>query len=261
MEHLTLMPGIRAPKSSDKLGDLRKAEIFSNLSDALLRKISGLVTTRQLKRGQVLFSEREEGSGLYIVASGELRSVRQDAEGHEQVLSTEHAGAVLAMAPVFNGGKFYSTMVADTAAEVLCLQTRDIHELCQQHTELLWNVARVMSHRVRRYAELIETLALRNVDQRLAQYLLTIARERGIAVESGHVVELTLTRGEIASRIGSAREVVSRALAHLQRSKLVEVTGRRLITIPDMRALAAFAGLERRESKEKSLSDLSSEFV
>ncbi|HSU61611.1 MAG TPA: Crp/Fnr family transcriptional regulator [Bryobacteraceae bacterium] len=255
------MPLTGAPKAVDKLAILKKAEIFGNLSDELLRKVSNLATSRQVKRGQVLFSEREEGSGLYVVARGELRSVRQDAEGHEQVLSTEHAGAVLALAPVFNGGKFYSTMVADTAAEVLCIQTRDVHELCQQHAELLWNVAKVMSHRVRHYAELIETLALHNVDQRLGKYLLAIAQERGLPVGSGRVVELTLTRGEIASRIGSAREVVSRALTHLQRSKLIEMTGRRLVTIPDMRRLAAFAGLERPHGEGKTPADLSSEFA
>ncbi len=255
------MPATRAPKNTDKLAVLRKSEIFANLSDDLLRKISGLASTRQLQRGQVLFSEYAEGSGLYVVASGELRSVRQNAEGREQVLSTERVGAVLAMAPVFNGGKFYSTMVADTAAEVLCIQTRDVHELCQQHTELLWNVAKVMSHRVRHYAELIETLALRNVDQRLAQYLLTIARERGVQVGSGCVVELTLTRSEIASRVGSAREVVSRALAHLQRDSLIEMTGRRLVTISDMQGLAAFAGVQRELEAAKLPSDLSSEFA
>jgi CRP/FNR family transcriptional regulator len=255
------MAEARALKTTDKIAVLRKTGLFGNLDDELLRKIGSLATTRQLARGQVLFSEHEEGSGLFVVAEGELRSVRQDVEGREQVLSTEHPGSVLALAPVFNGGKFYSTMVADVASEVLCIQTRDVHELCQQHAELLWNVARVMSHRVRHYAELIETLALRNVDQRLARYILMIARERGIETGPGSLVELTLTRAEIASCVGSAREVVSRALAHLQKEGLIEMQGRRLVTIPDMRRLAGFAGVERQLEAAKLPPDLSSEFA
>lgn len=259
------MAEARALKTTDKTAVLRKTELFGNLEDELLRKIGNLATTRQLTRGQVLFSEHEEGSGLYVVAEGELRSVRQDVEGREQVLSTERPGAVLALAPVFNGGKFYSTMVADVASEVLYIQTRDVHELCQQHAELLWNVACVMSHRVRHYAELIETLALRNVDQRLARYLSIIAGQRGIQVEAGWLVELTLTRAEIASHLGSAREVVSGALAHLQKEGLIEMQGRRLVTIPDMRRLVEFAGIERQIERQLEASklppDLSSEFA
>lgn len=254
------MAEARALNTADKIAVLRKTPLFDGLSEDALRKIGAVATVRLLRRGQVLFSEHEEGSGLFVVIEGELRSVRQDPEGREQVLSTERSGAVLALAPVFNGGKFYSTMVANTPAEVLCIQTRHVHELCHQHTELLWNVARVMSHRVRRYAELIETLALRNVDQRLARYLHTIAHERGIQAGSAYVVELTLTRAELASHIGSAREVVSRALAHLQKQKLIELEGRRLVTVPNMQALAAFAGIVREPNFEVP-GDLSSEFA
>lgn len=245
--------------SIDKVAALRRTDLFGSLSDDLLKKIAGLAIARQLRRGQVLYSEHEEASGLYVVVSGELRSIRQSAEGREQVLSTERSGAILAAVPVFNGGKFYSTMIADSASEVLSIEKRHVHDLCRDHTEMLWNLARVLAHKVRHHAELIEMLALRNVEQRVAQYVLTVARERGIRIGEGCVVELTQTRSEIASRLGSVREVVSRTLAHLQKSDLIRLQGRRLVNIPNFRTLSTFAGSAPGMDEVKAVSDLSSE--
>ncbi len=248
-------------RSIDKVGALQKADLFRGLGEDLLKKIASMAILRKIGPGQVLYSEYEEASAIYVVASGELRSVRQNVEGREQVLSTERAGSILAAVPVFNGGKFFSTMIADTRAEVLYLEKYHVHQLCRDHTELLWNLARVLAHKVRHCAELIESLALRNVDQRVAEHLMTIARERGVSVGDGCIVELKLTRGEIASRIGSAREVVSRAFAHLQEEGLIQLEGRRLVTIPRMRALATFAGTERPPGKVGLVSELSSDIA
>lgn len=245
----------------DKIAALRKTELFGKLSDGLLRKIAGYATTRQLGPGQVLYSENEEALGLYVIAAGEVRSIRQNLGGREQVLSTERPGAVLAAVPVFNGGNFFSTVIADSPTQVLCIDKSLMHELCREHTELLWNLARVLAHKVRHYAELIETLALRNVEQRVAQHLLTAARERGVRVGNGCVVELRLTRGEIASRLGSTREVVSRAFAHLQKSRLIQMDGRRLVTVPDMDALSVFAGAKHDGAPAHLVSELSSEIA
>lgn len=224
-----------------KVAVLRSTQLFSTLTDELLKKIAGLALSRHLERGQVLCSEHEEAVALYVVATGELRAIRQTPDGREQVLSTERPGAVLGAVPVFNGGKFYSTIIADIPSEVLSIEKHQIHELCREHSELLWNIAKVLAHRLRQYAELIESLALRNVEQRVAQYLCAAAYERGAPVAEGCVVELTSTRVEIASRIGSVREVVSRAFAQLENAGLIHIEGVRLITIPRVKALSAFA--------------------
>jgi CRP/FNR family transcriptional regulator len=250
-----------ATPSVDKITALRQSELFHSLSEPLLRQIATLAISRQLNRGQLLFSERDEASGIYVVIRGELRSIRQSPDGREQVLSTEREGATLAVSPVFDGGKFHSTVIADTNAEVLCISKRDIHQLCREHTQILWNIARILAHKVRHYAELVETLALRNVEQRLAQHLLTIAQQRGVGVGNSCTFEMTLTRTEIASRLGTVREVISRAFTHLQGVGLIRLDGQRLVTIPNMQAMRHFAGTEHQLPEAKMVSDISSDMV
>ena len=246
---------------TNKVLALRRTDLFGSLADDLLQHVAQFAVTRHLSRGQVLFSEYDEASGLFVVAEGELRSIRQNVEGREQVLSTERPGAVLAAVPVFNGGKYYCTVISDTNSEVLSLEKKHVHRLFREHTELLWSLARVLAHKVRHCAELIESLALQNVEQRVGLHLLTIAAERGVPVGKGCLVELTLTRTEIASRIGSAREVVSRAFTHLHESGFIQMEGRRLVTVPDMRALRSFVGVERAPKRDKLPSDLSSDLA
>lgn len=253
------MEGNRARMSINKVAALRGTELFRSLPDDLLKKIAGRTIVRQLKRGQTLYSEHEEAAGLYVVVKGEIRSIRKSAEGREQVLCTEQSGGILAAVPVFDAGKFYSTMIADSASEVLFVEKQHIRELCREHTEMLWNIATILAREVRQHAELIETLALQNVDQRVAQYLLSVAQPRGIGVGEGCLIELTLTRSEIASRLGSVREVVSRSLAHLQKSDLIHMQGRRLIHIPDLRKLSGFASMDRSMEGTKPASDLPAE--
>ncbi len=152
-------------------------------------------------------------------------------------------------------------MTADSESEVLAIEKHLTHQLCREQTELLWNLARVLAHKVRHCAELIESLALRNVEQRFAQHLLSIAQDRGVRVGDGCVVELHLTRTQIANRIGSAREVVSRTFTHLQECGLIQVEGRRLVTVPNMRALGTFAEKERTRENGKPIAEISSEMA
>lgn len=246
-------------QQSNKIAALRRSDLFGNLPEEVLREIADLAKLRRIRRGQILFSERQEASGLYIVTQGEIRSVRQNPNGREQVLSTERPGAIMGVAPVFNGGKFYSTAIADAASEVLCIEQRAMQRLCREHNQILWNLARLLAHKVRHYAELVELLALQNVEQRVAQYLLMNAHNRGAAVGKGCTVELTLTRTALASRLGSAREVISRAFTHLEKSGLIHTQGRRLIHVPNLEALQEFAGAEHAIDQDKVPPDLSSD--
>jgi CRP-like cAMP-binding protein len=226
----------------NKAEALRRTELFSSLPEDVLHKVAALATVRRLSRNEMLYSEHEEATGLFIVAEGELRSIREGFDGREQVLSTERTGATLSEVSVFGGGQYFSTVLAETPSVVLCIHNHDIRKICDEHPELLWKVAKVLSARVRLYAELIESLALRNVDQRLALFLIGLLDDPAVDARNTVEFELPLTRSEIATRIGSVREVVSRCLSHLHEIKLIDLRGKRLVIIPDVQALREFAG-------------------
>ena len=228
--------------ATDKIAALRATVLFGSLTNEELRALASRCTERKLSREAILFIAGEEARGLYVVVSGAVRAFRAGADGREQVIHTERAGAILADVPVFDDGTYPATAVADEDSVVLFIAKGDVRAVCLEHPTISLAALKMMAGRLRRHAELVEALSLREVGQRLARLLLTEAEVRGKRLTGGSITfDLDLNNGQIAARVGSVREVVSRALARLQQDGLILLENRR-VTIPDEELLAEYSG-------------------
>jgi CRP-like cAMP-binding protein len=225
----------------DKVAALKRTALFGELSEDDLRALANRAEPRHLARGEVLFVEGDEARGLYVVVEGAVRAFRESLEGREQVIHVETAGATIAEVPVFDDGHYPSTVAGEEDSLLLFIAKRDVRRLCLDHPQTALAALKLLATRVRRTAALVEQLSLFEVDQRLARLLLAEARARGQRQGRAIVVDLLLTNQQTAARIGSVREVVSRALNRLQQNGLIAVDGRR-ITIADEAVLQSYAG-------------------
>lgn len=219
---------------------LRRTELFKNLNEEQLRALSERAVIQRLSRDQVLFSGGEPAQGLYVVVTGAIRAFRESIEGREQVIHVEGPGATIAELPVLDDGPYPSTAAAEEDSVLLFIDKANVRRIFLEHPQIALAALKLLAGRLRRTAALVEALSLREVDQRLARFLLAEARRVGVPAASGKVVELALTNQQIAARIGSVREVVSRALNRLQQNGLIHVNGR-TVRIPDEGALEAYA--------------------
>jgi CRP-like cAMP-binding protein len=224
--------------SIDKVAALGRTALFSELDAEHLRALAARAVERRFRKDELLFVAGEEARGLYVVVEGAVRAFRESADGREQVIHVERAGATVAEVPVFDGGPFPSSVAAERDSALLFIDKQDVRNLCREHPQIALAALKVLAARLRRCAELVETLSLREVGQRLARLLLAEARSRGERSKEGF--SLTLTNQQIAARVGSVREVISRALARLQQDGLITLEGRRL-SIPDESALSTYA--------------------
>jgi CRP/FNR family transcriptional regulator len=226
---------------TNKVNALRGTALFGELEMTELRALAERAVERRLARDEVLFMAGDEARGLFVIVEGSLRAFREGIDGREQVIHVERAGATIAEVPVFDDRPYPSTVAAEEETLVLFIDKRDVRRLCLDHPQIALAAAKLLAGRLRRCAELVETLSLREVDERLARWLLAEARLRGERTESGIQFHLALTHPQIASRIGTVREVVTRAFARLQQNGLIRVEGR-AVTIADEKALAVYAG-------------------
>jgi CRP-like cAMP-binding protein len=225
----------------DKITALKGTRLFEELDENTLRVLAEHAVERRFQKDEVLFVAGEEARGLYVIVEGAVRAFRVSLDGREQVIHVERAGATIAEVPVFDDGTYPSTAAAEEDTTVLFIDKRDVQHLCLEHPKITLAALKVLAGRLRRCAELVEALSLREVGQRLARFLLAEARRSGAPAENGISINLSQTNQQIAARIGSVREVVSRAFTRLQHDGLIIVEGRRAI-IPDEAALEAFAG-------------------
>ncbi len=224
----------------DKLAALRCTILFGELTETELSALAERAVERQLARGEVLFIAGDEAAGLFVIAAGAVRAYREGLDGREQVIHVERAGATIAELPVFDDRPYPSTVAAEEESVVLFIDKRDVKRLCLDHPNIALAALKLLAGRLRRCAELVEALSLREVDQRLAHWLLSAARVRGTRVGESLQFTLHLTNQQIAARIGSVREVVSRAFTRLQNNGLIAVDGR-VVQIPDKNALESYA--------------------
>lgn len=223
-----------------KVSALRRTMLFGELNERELNALAGRAIERRLNRGEILFIAGDEAAGLFVVVEGALRAYREGVDGREQIIHVERAGATIAELPVFDDKPYPSTVAAEEDSVVLFLSKNDVKLLCLTHPEIALTALKLLAGRLRKCAELVEALSLREVDQRLARWLLAEARTRGQRSAAGLELTLVLTNQQIAAHIGSVREVVSRALARLQQNGLIEIDGRHIV-IGDESALAVFA--------------------
>src|SRR5690349_19321742 len=224
----------------DKVAGLKRTTLFQELSDETLRSIAALAVHRRFRKDEVLFVGGEEARGLYVIVKGSVRAFRESADGREQVIHVERAGATVAEVPVFDDGTYPSSVAAEEETEALFLAKRDVRQLCLQHPVIPLAALRVLAARLRRCAELVEALSLKEVGQRVARFLVSEARHHGQPTAEGICLTLTQTNQQIAARVGSVREVVSRALSRLQQEGLIVLEDRK-VTVRDIEALTSFA--------------------
>ncbi|HEY5884250.1 MAG TPA: Crp/Fnr family transcriptional regulator [Pyrinomonadaceae bacterium] len=225
----------------DKIAALRRAMLFGELDDAPLRSIAERAVVRHFQKDELLFIAGDKAEGLYVIVSGSVRAFRESLDGREQVIHVERPGGTVGEVPMFDDGNYPSTVAAEEDTDALFLDKRDVRQLCLERPEITLAALRVLAGRLRRCAELVETLSLKEVGQRVARFVLSEAHRNGQQTDQGIVVTLTQTNQQIAARVGSVRDVVSRALSRLQNDGLIIVEDRKL-TIPDISALSVFAG-------------------
>lgn len=219
----------------DREAVLAAIPYFRGLPPAALRRVAAQAVVREVRRGQRVFEEGAPATGLFVVMDGRVRLVRVSRGGREQVLHAEGPGATLGEVPLLDGGGYVATAVATEPSRLLYLPRAAVLDACRRHPDVALGIIRVLARRVRTFAGLVEQLSLKDLTARTAGLLLAESRAAGRAT-----FELGATRDEIAARLGTVRELVSRSLSRLREAGVIRVAGRR-VTIVDARKLADLA--------------------
>lgn len=200
---------------------LRRTQLFGSLDVSALAELAEMCHPREFSSGEMLFLAGEEAAGLFVVVTGEIRAYRVNSQGREQTIHIERDGATLAEVPVFDDGPYPATAVAETPSSLLFLPKADFRRFMLQHPEVGLTALKLMAHRLRGHAELVDALALQQVGQRVARLLLAERRDHGSKTENGVEVEIPFSNEELAKRIGSVREVISRTLSRMENDGLI----------------------------------------
>ncbi len=202
-----------------KIEALREVPFFSGLSPATLKAVLDSCGERTFLKGESLFLEGDPPAGLYVVWRGAVKIYKIGDSGREQILEIEGPGRPVAELPMFDGLPYPASCAAIEDSVVLHAGVAEFHRLLDRHPEITRAIIASLSQRLRRMVALVEEISLKAVRQRLAGLLIDLAGDED-------ELELAWTHGEIAARIGTVREIVSRTLARMAQEGAIRVDGR-----------------------------------
>ena len=206
-------------KSLDVIAEI---PIFKGLPEDQIAAIQQIAVEKHINKGAIVFSEGEEGHGFYVIAEGRVKIFKVSTEGKEQILHIFGAGQPFGEVPVFAGQKFPANAQAIDKTRALFLPRAAIVDLIAANPSLALNMLAVMSKKLRQFTVQIENLSLKEVPGRLAGYLLYLSDEQ----VNKNRVALNISKGQLASLLGTIPETLSRIFAKMGSQNLIEVKGR-----------------------------------
>jgi CRP-like cAMP-binding protein len=216
---------------------LSQIPLFAGLGEAEISALVQRAVERRFAADEILFWEGAPCAGIFLIAEGSVKIFKTSPSGRELMLSLEPAPCTVAELPLFDGGAYPASVRAVEPVVALFVNKGDFQQACRQYPDVALKILAVVGRRLRNLVGLVETMTFGSVTQRLARLLLDAARQAG-----GNTFEMTQTHQELASRLGTVREVVSRNLARFRAEGFVRVEGHQCQILDR-------AGLER-ESQE-----------
>jgi CRP-like cAMP-binding protein len=197
--------------------------LFKGLPKEQLDEVVNSMADQTFDRGQTVLSEGEAAEGFFVLVQGKVKIFKLSTEGKEQILHFVGQGESFGEVPMFSGGRFPASAETTEKSRIFFFPRAAFLNLIGTDPTLAMNMLADLSKRLRQMTRLVEELSLKEVPSRLAAYILYLSSEN----ESDDV-GLDITKGQLASLLGTIPETLSRILGKMSAQKVISVQGRKL---------------------------------
>jgi CRP-like cAMP-binding protein len=210
-------------------GTLRSCQLFTGLPLQDLESIAAVTIIKSLAKGDYLFHEGDSAVGFYIVQRGAVNVHRVNAAGKEQIIHVFRTGESFAEVALASEKGYPADARALENTQVLLVQKEGILALLRRQPELALRMLGSMSSHLRVLVGQLEDLTLKDVETRLANWL--VKRCPKPQSDQPVRIELTLAKRVLAAELGTVSETFSRTLAKFREQKLLNVRGKTIVVL------------------------------
>lgn len=198
--------------------------LFQNLSEQALSMLQGILQEKTFARMDNIFAEGDESEGFYILITGKVKVYKLSLEGKEQILHIAGAQELLGAVSAFAGTPYPAYADAIEKTQALFFPRKEFLRLIKQEPSVVMNIMANLSMRLQHFTRMIENLSLKEVPGRLGAYLLYLCKKTACS----DTVEMDISKGQLASFIGTSPETLSRILKKMSDKKILEVKARKV---------------------------------
>ena len=216
-------------KQAAIVNTLRGCQLFAGLGAGDLHAVAEITLVKALDKGDYLFREGAPAQGFYIMQKGAVNVHRVTAAGKEQVIHIFRPGESFAEAALATATGYPADARAVEPSQVLLVEKSGFLSLLKRQPELGLRMLGSMSVHLRTLIAQLEDLTLKDVETRLANWLIKRCPNPDSAQPVA--IELKTTKRVLAAELGTVSETFSRTLAKFRQQKLVTVKGKTLTVL------------------------------
>ena len=203
---------------------IRATELFAKLDDTALDRVVAAVVPRNLRRGDVLFTEGADPEHLYVVEDGRIAIASRSDDGRESVFALMERGDLFGEMPLLDGLGRSAEARALEPSQVMEIPYAPVRTLFEERPELLWGVVALLAGRIRSTDSALADSVFLDVTGRTAKRLLELSADEDEFV-------LPVTQEELAGMVGASRERVNKAIANFVRLGWIDQSERRYVIL------------------------------
>ncbi len=208
-------------KTENLINFLATTQMFKGLPIEQLKSLAAIASWQTYQKNKIIFLQGDEGTGFFIIKSGKVKVFQSGAEGKEIILHIFKDREHFAEVPAFDGGCFPASATAIEPSEIIFFPRTDFLKLLHCDPNLAINLLASFARHLRRFANLVEDVSLKEVPGRLAAYLLELSETQGDA----EILKLDITKGQLAAVLGTIPETLSRAFTKLIQAGAIARSG------------------------------------
>jgi CRP/FNR family transcriptional regulator len=220
--------------------NLKKIELFKNLSDDELKELDPYLTRESVKKKKEIFTEGDQPEWFYIVSKGKVKITKLSQEGKEIILELISPTDIFGGVAVLRNFPYPANAVAMEDSEILKISRKNLMRLVDRFPNLMYCIALQLGDRMKSSYDSLKNIALERVEARIAALLLKLANKVGEETKEGLLIDMRLTKQDVADMVGTTVETSIRTFSKFKKQGLLSDADGKII-IKDRDGLTAFS--------------------
>jgi CRP-like cAMP-binding protein len=220
--------------------DFKSESILIDLPADDFELLTANKTEKLYKKGEMIFREAAFPSGIFFIIEGKVKKYKLDKDGKEHIIYVANTGELLGYHAILSEDRYLDSAAALEESKIAFVSKEDFLDVLQQSDVLSRRLLKTLSHEFAVMANSLTMFAQKSVRERLALHLIVLREKYKVNFKTGMPVEINMSRDDLASLVGTARENVVRVLTEFKDQGILITQGRKII-VHDVGALIQIA--------------------
>ena len=221
---------------------LKKCAMFSGLSDLDLMRLAKFCREKKYSKNELIFSQRDDAKGFYLIDSGEVRIFQLSESGKENLLHVFGDGETFGEAVAIVGKRFPANAETISKSNLVYIPAREFSEFLEKNPRASKNIISSLATLVHMFVERLESITLKNAQSRVAAYILSLAPDN----RHTSALKFPVKKKVLAQILNIKQETLSRIFSALATKKLIAISGNSV-------KIVDFKGLKTISEKDEDL--------